>query len=58
MLQRIFTTTLGFEAIRTLGGSPIAVAVPPMFENMTLAISTRTGSEIKNLNNSKCLVCD
>ena len=39
-----FTCILGFEAMRTLGGSPIAVAVPPMLEKMTLAIRTRTGS--------------
>ena len=30
------------EAIRTLGGSPIAVAAPPIFENITVAISTWT----------------
>jgi hypothetical protein len=35
---------LGLEAMRTFGGSPMAVAVPPMLEKMTLAIRTRTGS--------------
>ena len=28
------------EAIRTFGGSPIAVAAPPIFEKITVAIKT------------------
>ena len=32
------------EMIMTLGGSPMAVAVPPMLENTTSAMSTGRGS--------------
>ena len=35
--------TSGSEAMRTLGGSPMAVAEPPMLENNTVAIKTRRG---------------
>ena len=38
---------LTFPTIRTLGGSPIAVAVPPILENKTSAIRTCIGSSPK-----------
>ena len=36
------------EAINTLGGSPMAVAAPPIFEKITVAINTRTEIENKD----------
>lgn len=35
---------VGFEMIMTFGGSPTGVAAPPIFENMTKAMSTCLGS--------------
>ena len=35
---------VGSFAIKTFGGSPTDVAVPPIFENIQTAIKIRTGS--------------
>ena len=37
------------EAINTLGGSPMAVAAPPILEKITIAINTGTKNEKKNI---------
>ena len=41
------------ETIMTFGGSPIPVAVPPMFENNTSAIKIFLGSKFKTSHNLK-----
>ena len=43
------------EAINTLGGSPMAVAAPPILEKITIAINTGTKIE-KNISKIKIIL--